>query len=292
MAQVQPFLHAAQVYVAPLRMGSGTRLKILEAMAAGCAVVATSAAVSGLDADARAALIIADSETDFADGVVRLLQDADQRAKQGQQAQKIVRTLYDWSALIPHLLDIYREIVVRTWQWIEKHSSGATAAWRKPFTPYHSSISCGVRRCKQSPRSRCRGSIIRNRNERILLLRPDHLGDVLLTTPAIRALRAAHPDSEIHALVGSWSANVLANFSDLDVVLTLPYPGFTRLKKAGWRSPYQLAATSARILRLIGYNTAIILRPDHWWGALLAYLAGIPRRIGYDLPDVAPFLTE
>ncbi len=113
VAQVQPFLHAAQVYVAPLRMGSGTRLKILEAMAAGCAVVATSAAVSGLDDQARAALIIADSETDFADGVVRLLQDADQRAKQGQQAQKIVRTLYDWSALIPHLLDIYRDVAAQ-----------------------------------------------------------------------------------------------------------------------------------------------------------------------------------
>ena len=110
VAQVQPFLHAAQVYVAPLRMGSGTRLKILEAMAAGCAVVATSAAVSGLDDQARAALVIADGETDFADGVIQLLQDADQRAKQGKQAQQIVRTLYDWSALIPHLLDIYRDV--------------------------------------------------------------------------------------------------------------------------------------------------------------------------------------
>ena len=129
-------------------------------------------------------------------------------------------------------------------------------------------------------------------NERILLLRPDHLGDVLLTTPAIRALRAAHPNSEIHALVGSWSASMLANFSDLDVVLTLPYPGFTRQDKLNWRSPYQLALTSARILRRFGYDTAIILRPDHWWGALLAHLAGIPRRIGYNLPDVAPFLTE
>ena len=34
------------------------------------------------------------------------------------------------------------------------------------------------------------------------------------------------------------------------------------------------------------------MRPDHWWGALLASLAGIPRRIGYDLPGVAPFLTD
>ncbi len=110
VAQVQPFLHAAQVYVAPLRMGSGTRLKILEAMAAGCAVVATSAAVAGLDAEARAALIIKDSEADFANSVIYLLQDGEQRAKQGQQAQQVVCKLYDWSALIPRLLNIYRDI--------------------------------------------------------------------------------------------------------------------------------------------------------------------------------------
>jgi ADP-heptose:LPS heptosyltransferase len=133
---------------------------------------------------------------------------------------------------------------------------------------------------------------IRNPADRILLLRPDHLGDVLLSTPAIHALRAARPTTEIHALVGPWSANVLANFSDLDVILTLPFPGFKRAEKLSIGSPYELVLQSARALRRIGYGTAIILRPDHWWGALLAYLAGIPRRIGYNLPDVAPFLTE
>lgn len=128
--------------------------------------------------------------------------------------------------------------------------------------------------------------------ERILLIRPDHLGDVLLTTPAIRVLRAARPEAEIHALVGPWSANVLANYSDLDVILTLPFPGFNRAAKLNWRSPYQLVIESARTLRRIGYDSVIIFRPDHWWGALLAHLAGIPRRIGYALPEVAPFLTD
>src|SRR5690606_23656791 len=46
--EVTPYLHAAAVYIAPLRMGSGTRLKILEAMAAGCAIVATTLAAAGL----------------------------------------------------------------------------------------------------------------------------------------------------------------------------------------------------------------------------------------------------
>ena len=81
----------------------------------------------------------------------------------------------------------------------------------------------------------------RKANDRILLLRPDHLGDVLLTTPAIHALRAAFPDREIHALVGPWSANVLANFSDLDVMLTLPYPGFSRPPKSTGAHPISLS---------------------------------------------------
>lgn len=128
--------------------------------------------------------------------------------------------------------------------------------------------------------------------QRILLIRPDHLGDALLTTPAIHALRVTYPTAEIHALVGPWSAEVLAGYPDIDVVLTLPFPGFSRGPKLGLRAPYDLALRSARQLRNIGYSSAIILRPDHWWGAMLAKGAGIPRRIGYALPDVAPFLTD
>lgn len=129
-------------------------------------------------------------------------------------------------------------------------------------------------------------------NPRILLIRPDHLGDVLLTTPAIHALRKALPHAEIHALVGPWSANVLARLPDLDYILTLAFPGFKRSTDRDWLFPYKLAVQSARQLRQVGYHSAVILRPDHWWGAMLAYLAGIPERIGYDLPDTAPFLTD
>ena len=127
---------------------------------------------------------------------------------------------------------------------------------------------------------------------RILLIRPDHLGDLLLTTPAINTLREAYPDHEIHALVGPWSGEVLATNNDIDTILTLPFPGFSRTPKNNWRSPYELAFQAAGHLRKIGYDTALILRPDHWWGALMANLAGIPRRIGYDHVDVAPFLTD
>lgn len=127
---------------------------------------------------------------------------------------------------------------------------------------------------------------------RILLIRPDHLGDVLLSTPAIRALRAARPSAELHALVGPWSADALEPCDALDRVLTLPFPGFSRAPNPNLRSPYQLAWKTAQQLRQIRYSAAIILRPDHWWGALVAFLAGIPIRIGYALPDVERFLTQ
>lgn len=107
---VQPYLHAASVYVAPLRMGSGTRLKILEAMAAGCAIVATSIAASGLSEPVRQAICIADTAEDMARAVCDLLKDVTARNALGTAAQRAVKQYYDWSALIPSLLNTYREI--------------------------------------------------------------------------------------------------------------------------------------------------------------------------------------
>ena len=127
---------------------------------------------------------------------------------------------------------------------------------------------------------------------RILLIRPDHLGDVLLATPAMRALRALRPNAEIHALTGPWSAEVLETCEAVDQVLTIPFPGFSRAPNPNLRSPYELAWDTGRKLRLLRYSAALILRPDHWWGALAAWLAGIPVRIGYALPDVEAFLTQ
>lgn len=129
--------------------------------------------------------------------------------------------------------------------------------------------------------------------ERILLIRPDHVGDILLTIPAIRALKQAKPHAEIHALVGGWAAGVLANIPEIDMILTLDFPGFVRHSEGkGTLSPYQLALKTARQLRHIRYNSAVVLRPDHWWGAMVAHLAGIPERIGYATRDVRPFLTH
>lgn len=107
---VQPFLRGASVYVAPLRMGSGTRLKILEAMASGCAVVATTVAASGMMPDAKQAAVITDPPDEMARRIVQLLRNPDERHKMGKMAQAYVRDHYDWSVLIPRLLNAYQDI--------------------------------------------------------------------------------------------------------------------------------------------------------------------------------------
>jgi glycosyltransferase involved in cell wall biosynthesis len=107
---VAPYLRGAQVYIAPLRMGSGTRLKLLEAMACGCAIVATPLAAAGLSDSALRSMRIALNSTDFAAAIRDLLADPVLRAKLGAQAQAAVRAEYDWSALVPRLLKIYNEV--------------------------------------------------------------------------------------------------------------------------------------------------------------------------------------
>lgn len=132
----------------------------------------------------------------------------------------------------------------------------------------------------------------RGGTNRVLLIRPDHLGDLLLTVPAIRGLKHASPDLALHALVGAWGKQAIDRLPELSQIETLEFPAFTRQPKSGAFAPYQLAWETAKTLRKTGYDAAIILRPDHWWGAMLAYLAGIPRIIGFDLPDIRPFLTD
>lgn len=107
---VERFLHSATIYIAPLRMGSGTRLKILQAMAAGCAVVSTSIGAAGLHDDVRGAIVIADEAEAFAGAIKDLLEDENRRREMGAWAQKQVGRHYDWSALIPRLLRSYAEL--------------------------------------------------------------------------------------------------------------------------------------------------------------------------------------
>jgi lipopolysaccharide heptosyltransferase II len=126
----------------------------------------------------------------------------------------------------------------------------------------------------------------------ILLIRPDHLGDLLFTTPALRALREAFPQARITCLVGPWAEAVVAGNPHIDEIMLCPFPGFTRQTKKSVVEPYVILGRYGRLLRGKDFDLAVILRFDHWWGALLAYLARIPRRVGHDIAEVKPFLTD
>jgi len=127
---------------------------------------------------------------------------------------------------------------------------------------------------------------------RILLIRPDHIGDLLFTTPAIRTLRVSFPNAHIAYMVGPWAEEIVRHNEHLDEILICPYPGFTRRQKKHLLAPYTLLWRQARMLRDRSFDTALILRFDHWWGAMLAFFAGIPRRVGYSLSPTRPFLSE
>jgi len=126
---------------------------------------------------------------------------------------------------------------------------------------------------------------------KILLIRPDHLGDLLFLTPALRYLRQSLPNTHISLLVGKWGLPIVQNNPHVDEILTCDFPGFTRTEKPSPWQPYRYLAAQARILKTHRFETAIVLRFDHWWGAWLAAAAGIPQRIGYAIEDVSPFLT-
>ena len=127
---------------------------------------------------------------------------------------------------------------------------------------------------------------------RILLIRPDHIGDLLFTTPALRALRQALPQAHLTCMVGPWGQAVLENLPNLDELVLCDFPGFGRRPKVSALAPYRELWRWAARLGAGCFDLALVLRFDHWWGALLAYLAGIPRRVGYDVAECKPFLTR
>jgi glycosyltransferase involved in cell wall biosynthesis len=85
-------------------MGGGTRLKILEAMAVGTPVVATSKAMEGLDAQHEEHLLIADSPVRFAEAVDRLLRDPDGARRMAERAWRLCRARYDTQIVVPEFL--------------------------------------------------------------------------------------------------------------------------------------------------------------------------------------------
>ena len=130
---VRPFIAAAAVYIVPLRIGGGTRLKVFEAMAMGKAVVSTRVGVEGLPVVNGEHLVVpdepapiggagtpgtggrnhADGARAFARCVVQLLRDGERRRSLETAARTLVLERYDWSAVAGELEDALTRIAAR-----------------------------------------------------------------------------------------------------------------------------------------------------------------------------------
>jgi polysaccharide biosynthesis protein PslH len=109
---VRPYIDEAEVMIVPLRIGSGTRLKILDAMAMGKAIVSTPTGCEGLEISDGKNILIADTQEDFANKIIELLSNRDMRIKLGKHARNLAET-YDWSLITDKQENVYQSVIER-----------------------------------------------------------------------------------------------------------------------------------------------------------------------------------
>lgn len=107
---IRPHVEQAGVFVVPIRIGSGTRLKILDAMAMKKAIVSTSVGCEGLRVTNGENILIADTPEDFADRVVKVLTDDGMRRRLEENARKLAKE-YDWKRQCAIQNQVYRQVV-------------------------------------------------------------------------------------------------------------------------------------------------------------------------------------
>ena len=137
---VRPHVRDAAVYIVPLRIGGGTRLKIFEAMAMGKAVVSTTVGAEGLPVTNGEHVLLADEPRAFCRAVVRLFRDVDRRRQIERAARALVVERYDWSAVagdleaaLTHLRDASARPVRED---ADPAAQPAAGAAQSPATPY------------------------------------------------------------------------------------------------------------------------------------------------------------
>jgi sugar transferase (PEP-CTERM/EpsH1 system associated) len=107
---VRPYLQAADLVVVPLRVGGGTRLKILEALAMGKAVVSTRVGAEGIDTSEGEGIVHADDPTEFANQVVALLDNPHKRTAVGAAGKQLVGVRYTWDRITRDLERVYESL--------------------------------------------------------------------------------------------------------------------------------------------------------------------------------------
>jgi glycosyltransferase involved in cell wall biosynthesis len=107
---VRPYLGEAAVFIAPIRMGSGTRLKILTAMAMGIPVVSTSIGREGIAGTNHKDICVADDPAEFCDCLYRLLFDVQFRELIGNGGRALVVSQYSRNTIMEKLTEFWNQI--------------------------------------------------------------------------------------------------------------------------------------------------------------------------------------
>jgi glycosyltransferase involved in cell wall biosynthesis len=110
VADVRPYYEEATVFIVPLRLGGGTRLKIIEAMAMGLPAVSTAVGAEGLSVQPGTDILIADDPASFIESVLRLLADAELRERIAQSGQRLALH-YDWNELCKPYVELAESII-------------------------------------------------------------------------------------------------------------------------------------------------------------------------------------
>jgi sugar transferase (PEP-CTERM/EpsH1 system associated) len=140
---VRPFMQKSAVYVVPLRIGGGTRLKIFEAMAMGKAIVSTRVGAEGLPVTDMEHLFLEDEPRAFAAAVVTLLRDVAARRALETSARALVVADYDWNAVAHHLDEALTRVARDARP--RNTAAGAPIDWPAPAAePPRKTVSSGV----------------------------------------------------------------------------------------------------------------------------------------------------
>lgn len=107
---IRPYLAAAGCVVVPIRMGGGTRLKVVEALSAGAPMVSTSLGCEGIDVTPEEHLLVADDAAAMAAAVVRLLDDAALGTRLARAGRELAVDRYSWQRCAEPLLELYDRV--------------------------------------------------------------------------------------------------------------------------------------------------------------------------------------